>query len=177
VSNVVATAATETASLCDLRNLEISQRSTDGASYLGTAQRRSVVARPRTEATSLCSVRVRLAAVLANLRLVFISHAARLLTGLVTLYHKLCGTAITVYNLQVEDVPEYYANGILVHNCEICRPLHGQQRSLQSPGYAHPDTGALHLMPAHVRCRCWEVPVLSKPGSRQVGPGPIGGGG
>jgi hypothetical protein len=61
--------------------------------------------------------------------------------------------------------------------CPTCRPLHGQQRSLQSPGYMHPETGALHLMPAHVRCRCYEVPVLSKPGSRQRGPGPMGGGG
>ncbi len=61
--------------------------------------------------------------------------------------------------------------------CPTCRPLHGQQRSLQSPGYMHPETGEMLLMPAHVRCRCSEVPVLSKPGSRQRGPGPMRGGG
>lgn len=57
--------------------------------------------------------------------------------------------------------------------CPICAPLDGQQRSLQSPGYLNPEDGQLYLMPAHVRCRCWEVPVLSKPGSRQRGPGPV----
>ena len=57
--------------------------------------------------------------------------------------------------------------------CEICGPLDGQQRSLESPGYLHPEDGQLYLMPAHVRCRCAEVPVLSKPGSRQRGPGPV----
>jgi HK97 family phage portal protein len=173
VDNVMTATATETASLCDLRSAEIGQRTADGASYLGTAQRRSVVAKSRTEATVFALARVSLAAMLANFGFVFVRHVAHILTDLLTLYHKLCGIAITVYNLQVEDVAEYYANGILVHNCEICGPLEGQQRSLNSPGYLHPEDGQLYLMPAHVRCRCSEVPVLSKPGSRQRGPGPV----
>lgn len=46
--------------------------------------------------------------------------------------------------------------------CEICGPLAGATRSLDSPGYLHPDTGELFIMPAHPKCRCWERPVLSK---------------
>jgi len=57
--------------------------------------------------------------------------------------------------------------------CEICGPLDGATRSLNSPGYLHPETDELYLMPAHPRCRCWEAPMLSRPGSRQQGPGRV----
>lgn len=46
--------------------------------------------------------------------------------------------------------------------CDICGPLDGATRSLESPGYLHPETGELMIMPAHPRCRCWERPMLSK---------------
>lgn len=46
--------------------------------------------------------------------------------------------------------------------CPICAPLDGATRSLESPGYLHPETGELLIMPAHPRCRCWERPMLSK---------------
>ncbi len=67
-----------------------------------------------------------------------------------TLYHEWRGTeTVRVYDLQVEDVPEFYANGILVHNCPICGPFDGQtitkyQRAF--PGGYFP--------PAHPNCRC-----------------------
>jgi hypothetical protein len=46
--------------------------------------------------------------------------------------------------------------------CEICAPMDGATRSLDSPGYLHPETGEIIIMPAHPRCRCWERPILSK---------------
>ena len=39
--------------------------------------------------------------------------------------HLLLPNYIKVFNLEVEDKPEYYANGVLVHNCPICGPLEG----------------------------------------------------
>lgn len=54
--------------------------------------------------------------------------------------------------------------------CLICLPLHGATRSLESPGYLHPDTGELVIMPAHVKCRCYEKPRLTPVGSRRPGP-------
>lgn len=57
--------------------------------------------------------------------------------------------------------------------CPICLPLHGATRSLESPGYLHPDTGELVIMPAHVKCRCYEKPRLTPVGSRRPGPGPV----
>lgn len=39
--------------------------------------------------------------------------------------HSLCAKYINVYNLQIEDDPTFFANGILVHNCPICRGIDG----------------------------------------------------
>lgn len=33
---------------------------------------------------------------------------------------------MTVYDLEIEGEHEFYANGLLVHNCPICAPLHNQ---------------------------------------------------
>lgn len=57
---------------------------------------------------------------------------SQLLIDIDVLYHKLSGTSITVYDIQVEDEPEFYANGILVHNCPLCAPLNGQIVELES---------------------------------------------
>ena len=32
-----------------------------------------------------------------------------------------CSRGRNVYNLTVEGQPEYYANGLLVHNCDVTR--------------------------------------------------------
>ena len=66
-----------------------------------------------------------------------------------TLYHRLYTNTTRVYDIQVDGAPEFYANGILVHNCPICAPLEGAripkgQRTF--PGGYYP--------PAHVNCRC-----------------------
>lgn len=51
--------------------------------------------------------------------------------------------------------------------CPICGPLHGQQLAMDTDwrGFL-PDTVQLsrgfHLPPAHVRCRCWIVPVIEE---------------
>lgn len=40
----------------------------------------------------------------------------------------------TVYNLQVEDTPEYYANGVLVHNCRLIAILAVNMRRFKLDG-------------------------------------------
>lgn len=67
---------------------------------------------------------------------------------------------IMVYNLEVQGVPEFYANGILVHNCPICGPLHNSISSANkdNPTFNHPSLGSLPIPPLHVNCRCQAVP-------------------
>lgn len=55
--------------------------------------------------------------------------------------------SITVYNLSVEGVPEYFANGILVHNCSFCVARNAN---------VYP-VGKVKV-PAHPRCRCILLP-------------------
>lgn len=50
--------------------------------------------------------------------------------------------------------------------CEQCLAMDGSFRMLDG-AY---ENGV--IMPLHPRCRCWEVPTLSIPGSGQQGPGP-----
>ena len=100
---------------------------------------------------------------------------------------------LTVYNLEVEDLPEYYANGILVHNCPICGTLanttvgidelffYSPEDIANSPQMAalvpDPDkrdarTASLlrglgaftETPPAHPRCRCRLQPVVTEVG-------------
>lgn len=56
--------------------------------------------------------------------------------------------ASIVYNLTVEQYPEYYANGILVHNCPYCLSRH---MKVYKRGSMRP--------PLHVACRCALAPV------------------
>jgi len=84
-----------------------------------------------------------------------------------------------VYNLEIEDVPEFYANGLLVHNCPICGPLGGLTmtdegadpasvdeqiaRGVQAnlgDKFVHPGTGMVFDPPAHPRCRCAILPIV-----------------
>lgn len=53
-------------------------------------------------------------------------HSKQPQSNIPELYHNWYAKSILVYNLQVEDDPVYYANGVLVHNCPICAPLHNQ---------------------------------------------------
>lgn len=78
-------------------------------------------------------------------------HGCQLLTKILVLYHKLAGIAIAVYDIQVEDEPEFYANGVLVHNCPICRSLNGTRY----------DINDVYRPPAHPNCRCTIIPVIS----------------
>ncbi len=98
------------------------------------------------------------------------------------------GTATAVYNLEVEGINEFYANGVLVHNCPICAPLGGlvfgedgaqpaaigdqEQRGVQAAlgeAFVHPggkdkagnfEGQAFEMPPAHTRCRCWISPEV-----------------
>lgn len=101
-------------------------------------------------------------------------HAAPLATDLSVLYHRLLGSAITVYDIQVEGVPEFYANGILVHNCPICSRLHNTFVDLDrgweftpealaaDPALARAIGAPMTIVapPSHVNCRCWIQPVV-----------------
>ena len=56
---------------------------------------------------------------------------------------------ILVYDLQVEDDHEFYANGILVHNCSICGPNHLVVVPKAQRTWPNGAT-----IPAHPNCRC-----------------------
>ena len=113
-------------------------------------------------------------------------HVAPSLTKIDILYRRLCAKSITVYDIEVEGAHEFYANGVLVHNCPICAPLGGltfgdeaqpgriedQERRAAVRGiddvFMHPGgAGAaerygkqeFRAPPAHPRCRCWLVPI------------------
>lgn len=63
---------------------------------------------------------------------------------------------LSVYNLQVE-VPEYFANGVLVHNCPICGPLEGAPEEEWRAEFPNGP-------PAHPRCRCSSSIRFETPG-------------
>jgi GNAT superfamily N-acetyltransferase len=70
--------------------------------------------------------------------------------GLLTC-HWLLGTLPTVYDLTVEDKHEFYANGILVHNCFECEDI--------SDSGPYDIDEALSLVPVHLHCRCSWIPA------------------
>lgn len=90
-------------------------------------------------------------------------HGIRLLMNMGVLYHRMCSSAIDVYDLQVEHDPEFFANGVLVHNCPVCAPLDGQVVGIDARfDDALPDDVReqfrnlrFEVPPAHPRCRCW----------------------
>jgi len=63
---------------------------------------------------------------------------------------------VNVYNLKVASDPVYFANGLLVHNCNICEGLDGT--------YFEPGDPALAELkpPIHPNCRCILVAVLKE---------------
>jgi hypothetical protein len=74
----------------------------------------------------------------------------------VEIAHKMLDKSIYVYDIQVEEQPEFYANGILVHNCPICRPNDdGVPRPLRESfpsGHSRP--------PAHILGRCMLLYIM-----------------
>lgn len=69
--------------------------------------------------------------------------------------------SLTVHNIQVEGEECYYANGVLVHNCQVCGGLHGKElvasgnpRSLYN---LFDRARKIADAPAHMRCRCTVV--------------------
>jgi len=115
-------------------------------------------------------------------------HGAHLLSELSLLYHRLCAKSTIVYDLEIEDAHEFYANGVLVHNCDICAPLGGvlfgddgpidaseadqERRAVITEigtSFVHPGGGGragrwegqtFDYPPFHVKCRCWLAPVV-----------------
>lgn len=64
----------------------------------------------------------------------------------------------TVYNLEVEGDNTYTVNNIIVHNCPICW---GNEEAGTIPIGDPFPSGVFHA-PAHHRCRCFVLPVISK---------------
>ena len=62
--------------------------------------------------------------------------------------------AISIYNLQVKDKPEYYANGILVHNCDFCSSMDGTIHSMNE---------SMPPIASHCQCRCTVAPIVERP--------------
>jgi len=58
-----------------------------------------------------------------------------------------------MYDLSVEDVKSYNANGIIVHNSDICKRLNGQ-RVNPTETFVDPSTGEQFWHPpSHPNCR------------------------
>lgn len=62
----------------------------------------------------------------AKLASYWYGHWSCLLIDITKLYHMWSTKPIIVYDIEVEDAHEFYANGMLVHNCSVCGPLHNQ---------------------------------------------------
>lgn len=77
-------------------------------------------------------------------------HGYQLLSDMNLLYHRMSGTPIKVYDFTVEGMHEYYANGILVHNCPKCEAMEGVILPIEK---AH------NLIPYHPGCRCAWTPA------------------
>ena len=74
--------------------------------------------------------------------------------------------SVEVYDIQVEGKSEFFANGVLVHNCEICGPLHKTLEAYWSQFFPKGS-------PAHVRCRCridWKEKAKRKPKAKRTEP-------
>jgi len=85
-------------------------------------------------------------------------HISRCLTNMNILYHKMLAKSIYVYNLEIESLPEFYANGILVHNCPICNGNTAQGFININENFS---SGQL-APPAHVFCRCFMEGTIPK---------------
>ena len=57
-----------------------------------------------------------------------------------------------VYDIKVDCEPEFYANGILVHNCPECAPMDGQHFPMDDD----------NVPPLHPNCRCTAIPRLKE---------------
>jgi len=79
----------------------------------------------------------------------FKRHYYNLLNSVSLLYHQLSAIQPFVYDLTIKDQPEFYANGILVHNCVLCQDLEGQIFTIAE---------ARGIIPVHPACRCIWLP-------------------
>lgn len=77
-------------------------------------------------------------------------HGLYLATIMAELYR---ARQVTVYNLEVEGEHVYFANGILVHNCPICKLMTGQIVPANQP-FKTPVGGSIENPPLHPACRC-----------------------
>ncbi len=133
----------------------------DWASYLFTCLGAVCVALVRTKPMStgrILNLRRKLKGFVALVTGKLKRHICYSLTILNVVYHRSFGIPYTVYNLAVESQQEYFANGILVHNCEQCSSLEGEVYRVSE---AH------GIIPVHPNCRCCWRPFVEKKGKRK----------
>lgn len=68
-----------------------------------------------------------------------------------------CEKTLDVFDIEVEEDHEFFANGIRVHNCRICRAIPGANPKIGVPleaFFRSPHGLPLKLPPAHPQCRC-----------------------
>ena len=58
---------------------------------------------------------------------------------------------LKVYDITVENEHCFYANNVLVHNCDECASMQGRVFTLDE---IEP------MIPKHINCRCFTIPVL-----------------
>jgi hypothetical protein len=101
----------------------------------------------------------------------------------------LTATPLTVYDLTIADAHEFYANGILVHNCDFCAPMQGKIIGIDdayfgkgsvftTPSLTTGKPVSIRLNyedvvgpPMHPQCRCSLMPVIPDEGIEPE-PGP-----
>jgi len=87
------------------------------------------------------------------------------------LYHECSTSQIDVYDLTIDDAHEFYANGILVHNCPWCGELHGAVIETGEPWFKKGEVMDVNgasiefkrtvlSPPLHSRCRCFLAPFF-----------------
>jgi len=78
-------------------------------------------------------------------------HLCLTATRMLLFYRIYSATKPTVYDITVEGAPEFFANGVLVHNCELCAPLDRKVFTIEQ---------ARGMIPRHPNCRCSFIPVV-----------------
>ena len=71
---------------------------------------------------------------------------------------------LKVYDISVEKARSFYANGILVHNCDLCAPREGEILTIEQ---------ARGQIPFHPQCRCAWLPYVPKDGKKPKQPKPF----
>jgi len=154
VGFVVADARAVFPAVPDGRDAAVCEFPTSGTGFFHTCFCRCVVALAGTVSAPFAFLWLRLGArgkqFAAMVTGKFKWHGYALLCWVRLFGHLWRGTKPRVYDIQVDDQPEFYAGGALVHNCPLCQPLEGVVLSVKE---------ARGMIPRHINCRCAWIPA------------------